>query len=59
MEESKVYLGIDIGSEYLDGALGAESRRFGNDGKGHGQLLRWIKEQRGSGAGDLRSEWRL
>ena len=45
MEERKVYLGIDIGSEYLDGALGAESRRFGNDGKGHGQLLRWVKGQ--------------
>jgi transposase len=46
MEERKVYLGIDIGSEYLDGALGAESRRFGNDGKGHRELLRWIQEQR-------------
>ncbi len=46
MEERKVYLGIDIGSEYLDGALGAQSRRFGNDGKGHRQLLRWVKGQR-------------
>ena len=46
MEERKVYLGIDIGSEDQDGALGAQSRRFGNDGKGHRQLLRWVKGQR-------------
>ena len=35
---------ISVG--YLDGALGAQSRRFGNDGKGHRQLLRWVKGQR-------------
>jgi transposase len=45
MEAEKVYLGIDVGREQLDAALGKEERRFGNEAKGWRQLVGWIKTQ--------------
>jgi hypothetical protein len=42
MQGTKVYVGVDVGKLYLEVAWGKESRRFGNDGQGHQQLVHWL-----------------
>jgi len=43
MESAKVYIGIDVGKEYLDVAKGKEgSGRFTNEARGHKQLVAWL-----------------
>jgi Transposase len=44
VKEELVYLGVDIAKSYLDGAIGAEKRRFSNDEQGHRQLIKWVKQ---------------
>jgi transposase len=44
VKEELVYLGVDIAKSYLDAAIGKEKRRFGNDGVGHRQLIKWVKQ---------------
>src|SRR5438067_4128769 len=43
MNESIVYVGVDVAKAYLDVAWANEARRFSNDKKGHVALVRWIK----------------
>jgi transposase len=44
VNEELVYLGVDIAKLYLDGAIGAEKRRFCNDAIGHRELIKWVKQ---------------
>jgi hypothetical protein len=44
VKEELVYLGVDIAKSHLDGAIGAQKRRFCNDAVGHRQLVRWIEQ---------------
>jgi transposase len=44
VKEQLVYLGIDIAKSHLDAAIGTEKRRLPNDARGHGELVRWIKQ---------------
>lgn len=48
MKEQLVYLGIDIAKSYLDGAIGNEKRRFSNNAAGHRELIKWVKQMKGS-----------
>ena len=48
MKEELVYLGIDIAKSYLDAAIGDQKRRFANDRIGHGELIKWVKQLKGS-----------
>jgi transposase len=44
VKEQLVYLGVDIAKAYLDAAIENEKRRFGNDGLGHRELIKWVKQ---------------
>ena len=48
MKEQLVYLGIDIAKAYLDAAIGTERCRFTNDAAGHRELIKWVKQLKGS-----------
>jgi transposase len=48
MKEHLVYLGVDVAKAYLDAAIGNEKHRWSNDGTGHRQLIRWIKQMEGA-----------
>jgi transposase len=47
MEGAKVYVGVDVGKEYLDGTWGKQCGRFANNPKGHQQLVHWLEEKLG------------
>jgi transposase len=42
MQGAKVYIGIDVGKEWLEAAQEREGRRFGNDSRGRQQLVTWL-----------------
>jgi transposase len=44
MEGAKVYIGVDIGKDYLEVAAEGSCRRFGNDARGHKELVSWLKK---------------
>jgi transposase len=44
MEQSVVYIGVDVAKEHLDVAWEKQSRRFGNDKRGRAALVAWIKQ---------------
>ena len=48
VKEQLVYLGIDIAKAYLDAAIGTERCRFTNDAAGHRELIKWVKQLKGS-----------
>jgi transposase len=48
VKEELVYLGVDIAKSYLDAAIGSEKRRFSNDAAGHRELIKWVKQMKGS-----------
>jgi transposase len=48
MQGREVYLGVDIGKQYLDVARGQVWRRFGNERHGHKELVSWLRELGGS-----------
>jgi hypothetical protein len=48
VKEELVYLGVDIAKSYLDAAIGNEKRRFSNDAAGHRELIKWVKQIKGS-----------
>ena len=48
MKEQLVYLGIDIAKAYLDAAIGTERCRFTNDAAGLRELIKWVKQLKGS-----------
>ena len=43
MEQAIVYIGIDVAKAYLDVSWAEQARRFSNEEKGHGALVRWLK----------------
>jgi len=44
VNEELVYLGVDIAKAYLDAAIGKEKRRLANDGSGHREFIKWMKQ---------------
>jgi transposase len=44
VKEEVVYCGVDVAKAYLDAAIGKQKRRLANDGRGHRQLINWIKQ---------------
>jgi transposase len=44
VKDQLVYCGVDIAKSYLDAAIGKEKRRLANDGSGHGEFIKWIKQ---------------
>jgi transposase len=44
VKEQLVYCGVDIAKSYLDAAIGKEKRRLANDGSGHQEFIKWIKQ---------------
>ena len=48
VKEQLVYLGIDIAKAYLDAAIGTERCRFTNDAAGLRELIKWVKQLKGS-----------
>jgi len=47
MNEQVVYIGVDVGKEYLDAAQAKEAGRFSNDARGHKRLVAWLGERSG------------
>jgi transposase len=47
VKEQLVYCGVDIAKSYLDAAIGKEKRRLTNDGSGHREFIKWIKQIEG------------
>ena len=48
VKEELVYCGVDIAKSYLDAAIGNGKRRFANDAVGHRELIKWVKQIKGS-----------
>ena len=44
VKEQLVYCGVDIAKWYLDAAIGKEKRRLANDGSGHREFIKWMKQ---------------
>ncbi len=45
MQGAKVYIGVDIGKEWLDTAQGPERRRFSNKARGRKELVSWLGQR--------------
>ena len=48
VKEELAYCGVDIAKSYLDAAIGNGKRRFANDAVGHRELIKWVKQIKGS-----------